>query len=307
MRRVESAIGTRGTDTINEESGFFFKFKGPRMGLAAAAAAVLLLLPVVGCGDDVEPEPTPVATTLEITPDSAELLASGATTGFNAVVRDQNGKAMPDASVTWTGSDPAVFTVEGNGPIARVTAVANGVGTLTAMSGQASGTASVTVVQTPAKLDVVSGANQEALRGTALAEPLVVRVAEQTGGVIPGVTVTFAPADERSGSASPSEVVTDADGLASTTWTLGDARRQRMVVTADELQNAFRASALADPPEPDYTPVGDIEASRFDPHETETVELTAHSRGHVNQGHGRARRAGHGGSVQPGDSALMER
>ena len=267
MRRVESAIGTRGPNT--KRAGF----RGDRgWGLAAA---VLLLLPVVGCGDDVEPEPTPVATTLEITPDSVELLASGATTGFNAVVRDQNGKAMPNASATWSASDPAVFTVAGNGLVARVTAVANGAGTLTATSGQASGTASVTVVQTPAKLDVVSGADQEALRGTALAEPLVVRVAEQTGGAIPGVTVTFAPADERSGSASPSEVVTDAEGLASTTWTLGDARRQRMAAAVDELTTSFHATAVSDPPVPDYTPVGGIEASRFDPLETETVELTA--------------------------------
>ena len=247
--------------------------KESRIGVVAA---LLLLLPIVGCGDDVEPEPAPVPTTVEITPDVVELLSSGATTGLNAVVRDQNGKAMPNASVTWTGSDPAVFTVAGNGLIATLTAVANGIGTVTATAGQASGTASVTVVQTPARLDIVSGDDQEALRGTALAEPVVVSVAEQTGGVIPGVVITFAPADERSGSVSESEVTTGADGTASTMWTLGDARRQMLVATAGEFTGTFRAAATADPPIPDYMIVGELEPSRFDPLDTETIEISAH-------------------------------
>ena len=166
-----------------------------------------------------------------------------------------------------------------------MTAVANGVATLMATAGQASGTASVTVVQTPAKLDVASGNEQEARLGTQLPEPLVVRVLEQTGGVIPGVVVTFGPADERSGSADPTEVTTGANGTASTSWTLGDARRQAMVATAGELTVRLEATATADPPIPDYAIAGELEASRFDPLDTETLEISAHI---ANLGDGRS-------------------
>ncbi|MXW17553.1 MAG: hypothetical protein F4139_01645 [Gemmatimonadetes bacterium] len=73
-----------------------------KQGSVGVAVVILLLLPIVGCGDEevVEPEPAPVPTTVEITPDAVELMSSGATAGFNAVVRDQNGKPMPNASVT---------------------------------------------------------------------------------------------------------------------------------------------------------------------------------------------------------------
>ncbi len=243
---------------------------------ARAAAALLPFLLIAGCGDEevVEPDPS-VPTTVAITPDAVELLSSGATTGLQAVVRDQYGKAMPNASVTWNGSDPAVFTLAADGLTATVTAVANGTGTATATSGQASGTASVTVVQTPARLDIVSGNDQEALQGTTLTEPLIVRVAEQTGGVIAGVVVTFAPVDERSGSVEPAEATTGEDGTASAVWTLGDARRQQVAVSAHELHTKFRARATADPPMPDYAIVGALEPSRPDPLDTETIEVAA--------------------------------
>ena len=237
-------------------------------------AACLLLLTIAGCGgDEVEPEPA-VPTTVEITPDVAMFTFSGEAKGFNAVVRDQDGKVM-DVAVAWTSSDPGVFAVSGSGGVATVTAVGNGAGTLTATAGQASGTASVTVVQTPARIEIVSGNDQEGLREQTLMEPLVISVVEQTGAAIPDYSVTFTPG-ERSGSVSESEVTTDAGGMASTEWTLGDLRSQELVAAAGELIATFRASALADPPMPDYTVAGDLEPSRFDPLVTETIEIKVH-------------------------------
>ena len=243
-----------------------------RSGLATS---VLLLVAIAGCGgDDGTQVEDPVPTTVELSPESATLAAINATRGFTAVVRDQNGKAMPNATVSWSSSDAAVFTVSGSGSSATVTAAANGTGTLTATSGQASGTASVEVAQVATRMEMVSGDEQEAVRGTTLSEPLVVQLTDQGGTAAEGVSVTFLP-DEGHGSVSETMVETDADGMASTEWTLGaDARRQSLVAFSGEATYRFRAAATADPPIPDLV-LTTFTLSRTEPTVFETVEIKA--------------------------------
>ena len=74
----------------------------------------------------------------------------------------------------------------------------------------------------PAAIVVVSGGGQEGMAGSALAEAVVVRVDDAAGSPVAGATVTFSAAAGH-GSADPATAATDAAGLASTTWTLGDA------------------------------------------------------------------------------------
>ena len=239
-------------------------------------AAVALCVAIAGCGggDDGTQIETPVPTTVEISPESATLASINATQGFTAVVRDQNGKAMPSATVSWSGSDDAVFTFSQSGSNATVVAVGNGNGTLTATSGQASGTASVEVAQVPAKLEMVSGDDQEALRGTLLPEPLVVRVEDQGGTAAAGVSITFLP-DEGSGSVSETMVETDADGMASTEWTLGvDDRTQSLVAFVGDATVRFSATATADPPLPDLI-LSSFSLSRSEATVFEAVEIEA--------------------------------
>ena len=243
-----------------------------RTGLAAA----LLFAMIAGCGggDDGTQVEEPVPTTVEISPESAMLTSINATQGFTAVVRDQSGKAMPNATVSWSSSDAGIFTVSASGSNATVEAVGNGNGTLTATSGQASGTAVVEVEQRAAKLKVVSGDEQETVRGTELPEPLVVRIEDQGGTAAEGVPVTFLP-DQGHGSVSETMVETDADGLASTDWTLGvDFRRQGLVAFSGEATHRFRATAKADPPIPDLGFMV-VELSRDDPSVVETVDVMA--------------------------------
>ncbi len=79
-----------------------------------------------------------------VTPATASLTALGATVQLAAEVRDQNGQVMAGAAVAWTSSDASVATVA---PTGLVTAAANGVATITATAGSASGTAALTVAQ----------------------------------------------------------------------------------------------------------------------------------------------------------------
>lgn len=193
---------------------------GRLAGPASSLGAWLLALPFVvlsGCVNEeaiiaIEPS-RPTAITL--TPSSATLSSLGETATFRAQITDQNGVSFPGA-VIWSSSDPGVFTVASG----VVTAVANGSGTLTASYESISGTASVTVQQAPAAVTVTSGGGQEGLPGQQLAESVAVRVDDARGSALEGVTVTFSAA-EGHGAADPSMAVTDSEGLAATSWTLG--------------------------------------------------------------------------------------
>ena len=214
--------------------------------------------------DGVQPEPPrPVA--ISVSPDSATLGFIGETATFAATVTDQHGAAFP-GTVTWRSLQPTVFTVSPNG---MATAVSNGSGTLSASLEGLSATARVTVRQVPATVAEAAGGGQEALPGSTLRDPIVVRVLDQGGTPTAGATIHFEPS-EGHGSATPDSDTTDAAGEASTIWTLGtsigpklltarvpDGPRVRIIATATvgsavevvagDQQSALVGTPLRDP------------------------------------------------------------
>lgn len=109
-----------------------------RWGLLSLSAA----LGAYAC-DPVQVAP-PGPATVTVTPATSELESLGWTVQLAAEVRNQEGKLIPGAIVTWSSDRPDVATVSGSGV---VTAVANGSATVTATSGPASGSATVNVEQ----------------------------------------------------------------------------------------------------------------------------------------------------------------
>ena len=158
-----------------------------RPGLWLGGIALMVPALIFAC-DSTEP---PVATTISVSPASANLAALGDVLQLTASVADQNGEPLADAPVTWASSDNAVATVNSSG---LVTAAGNGSAGVTASSGGASGTAAVTVAQELVRLDLSPSADTLVSLGATV--QLNARPLDANDNVIAGVSVEWGSADE---------------------------------------------------------------------------------------------------------------
>ena len=85
-----------------------------------------------------------------------------------------------------------------------------------------------------AAIALQSGGNQTANFGTALAQPVVVKVSDARANGVSGRTVQFAVASG-GGSVTPASASTNASGTASVSWTLGASGAQSLTITATGL------------------------------------------------------------------------
>ncbi len=215
-----------------------------RTGLMGILLSAGLL---AGCGDSGS-NPGPQPTTIRITPSAVSFDAVGATATLTVQVLDQDGTALPGAAVTWSSDDQGVATVTTAG---IVTSRGNGTAHLSARSGDAVGTTTVTVAQVGEALAESGGADQVGPAGVALSMPLQVRATDRLGAVAVGVPVTF-EVTEGEGSVSPATAATDAQGVASSIWTLGPdasgSQRVRSRLSSGDFVD-FTADAVPGPPD----------------------------------------------------------
>ena len=144
------------------------------------------------CGDGSTEPPSPEpprATTLAVTPATAELSALGAAVQLTAEVRDQKGNVMAGATVTWSSNAPAVAIVSAAG---LVTAADNGTATIAAAAGSASDTATVTVAQVVDAV-AVSPAADTVIAGDTLR--LAAEATDANGHALPGAEFVWASSD----------------------------------------------------------------------------------------------------------------
>jgi adhesin/invasin len=143
---------------------------------------------------------------------SVSFKANGGTFSAPTVLTGTNGQA----SSVW--NMPVVA-----GPVtATVSLVSNPSATVTFSA--------VALTAPPQQLVKLGGDSQRGSVSAQLTDPLVVAVTDQYNNGIPGIPLTFAVA-AGGGSISGTNVVTDANGRASVTWTLGSNEAQSQAVS----------------------------------------------------------------------------
>jgi len=195
---------------------------------------------MAGCGSEWTPGPEIVA--LAAVSGLGQSGYTGTVVPNPFVVRaaDQSGTAAEGLTVTWR-------VVSGGGSVSPSQSVtdADGLASTTLRLGATAGaqtveavlgrgqpvqfTVTARAVGAPARLLVVSGADQSAAPGATLADSLVVRLIDDFNNPVSNVEVVWTPVGSLAGRVSPTKVKTDADGRAAAAWILGETGGPKQV------------------------------------------------------------------------------
>lgn len=178
------------------------------------------------------------------TSDSLIVLAEGSDLQLRARALDSREHPINDLQATWHIEDNSVASLDSTG---LLTGKSAGRSTIVAKVDGVIGKAGVSVVTPASAIALVAGTNQRTLAGRQLAQAIVVRATNRRGGPASGKRVTF-KVGEGEGSVEPASAVTDADGRARASWTLGnDPGRQTLFASVENVDSALPIIAEADP------------------------------------------------------------
>lgn len=176
--------------------------------------------------------------------DSLIVLPEGAQLELRARPLDARGYAISGLQPAWHVDDTTVATLDSTGV---VTARSAGRTIVAAKIEGVAGRTGISVVTPASAIALVAGSNQRTLAGKTLPQSVVVRATNRRGNAAAGKRVTFRLSDGQ-GSVDPTSALTDADGRARTTWTLGtDPGRQTLLASVENVDSALAIVAEADP------------------------------------------------------------
>ncbi len=176
--------------------------------------------------------------------DTLMIVPEGGEQTLAARVYDARGHLVTGHAVEWAADDSSVAALDAKGVLSATHA---GRTFVTAKVDGVAGRSAVTVIATASAMALVAGTNQHAVAGAMLAQQVVVRATHRRGGPATGQRVTFKVADGQ-GAVEPHTALTDADGRARATWTLGAyPGRQTLLASMETVDSALAIVAESDP------------------------------------------------------------
>lgn len=176
--------------------------------------------------------------------DSTIVLPEGAQLELKARPMDARGYAIEGLQAVWHADDTTVASLDSSGVVTGRSAGRTIIG---ARISGITGRTGISVVTPASAIALVAGSNQRTLAGKTLPQAVVVRATNRRGAPATGKRVVFRLSDGQ-GAVDPVSVVTDADGRARTTWTLGaDPGRQTLMASVENVDSALAIVAEADP------------------------------------------------------------
>jgi len=181
----------------------------------------------------------PPVDSIILSPPATELVVHDSLS-LQAELRDPLGNVLTGRTVAWESSDSAVARVNDSG---MVSAILPGAAVIRARSEGKIAESHITVTPgPPAALVILAGDQQVAEVMTTVNDSLEIRVTDADGNPVPEVEITWAAAD--SGAVILGTGITDANGAAKASWTLGPrSGSQHASASAAALTADFTASA----------------------------------------------------------------
>ena len=237
-------VGARPTWTTGDSSVAVVRADGSVIARAPGTTTVSVVVGALVANAKVLVRPRVASVMVSGGSADSIVVAEGSEIMLAARAYDSRGHLVSGREVVWTTDDSSVAVLGSNGVLTASTA---GRTSAVARVDGATGRSGITVITTASALTAVAGTAQRALAGNALAQPVVVRATSRRGTPAPGQRVTFKLADGH-GTAEPRIAMTDADGRARTTWTLGDyPGRQTLLASVEQLDSTLAIVAEADP------------------------------------------------------------
>ncbi len=202
-----------------------------------SAYACLLALGLASCSDAIAPI-VPTATTLTLQSNSVSFSALGQTAQLSVNVLDQEGKRMNGAALTWKSLAESVVTVSDAG---LLTAVGNGVATVTVTSGSASASLTATVQQVASSLTLSADSAALAVLGDTLR--LTATVEDSGGSAIVAAAVTWTALDSLVATVSPDGLVTAISNGTTTIAAISGSAIATSTITVAQIADSIALSA----------------------------------------------------------------